>query len=132
IRVRMQSLPSWVTDIDTIAGAAIRYADAPGESAQVVVRDVAEHAAFHVSYDDGIQFVVDHAGTRIWLRWPQAESLEAASMYLLGPILAFALRLRGTMCLHASVIELEQKAVVLVGGEGAGKSTLAATLARRG
>ena len=42
------------------------------------------------------------------------------------------LGLRGTHCLHASVIAVEDKAVALLGPPGAGKSTTAAAFAKRG
>ena len=59
-------------------------------------------------------------------------TLEDTATYLLGPILGFVLGLRGTHCLHASVIAVEGKAVALLGPAGAGKSTTAAAFAKRG
>lgn len=51
---------------------------------------------------------------------------------LLGPILGSVLRMRGVVSLHACVLEVASRAVVVAGRSGAGKSTVAATLARLG
>ncbi len=83
-------------------------------------------------YLDETQFVVDRAGTQIWAQWPDSSSLEDTFTYLLGPVLGFVLRLRGTLCLHASLIECDGRAFAILGPVGAGKSTTAAALAKRG
>jgi len=57
---------------------------------------------------------------------------EDAATYLLGPVLGLLLRLRGVTCLHASAVALADRAIAFVGSEGAGKSTTAALLARKG
>jgi hypothetical protein len=51
---------------------------------------------------------------------------------LLGPVLAAACRQRGFLVLHGSCVEIAARAVVLVGRSGAGKSTVAACLHKRG
>lgn len=85
-----------------------------------------------LAYPDGMQFWMDREGTKIWAVWPATSSLEDAASYLLGPVLGLVLRLRGTTCLHASAVEIHGRAVIFPGEEGAGKSTTAAALARRG
>lgn len=85
-----------------------------------------------LAYPDGMQFWMDREGTKIWAVWPTTSSLEDAASYLLGPVLGLVLRLRGTTCLHASAVEIHGRAVIFPGEEGAGKSTTAAALARRG
>ncbi|PSB55399.1 hypothetical protein [Chamaesiphon polymorphus] len=87
---------------------------------------------FYCRYDDETTFVVDRLGTQIWATWPDDLTLEDTATYLLGPILGFILRLRGTVCLHASAIAIADRVVVLVGAAGAGKSTTAAAFAQRG
>ena len=52
--------------------------------------------------------------------------------YLLGTMLGVLGHQRGTPPLHASVIDFSEGCIALVGEKGAGKSTLAASLARRG
>ncbi len=87
---------------------------------------------FRLRYDDGTVFIVDRTGARIWASWPKPLSLEDATLYLLGPVLALTLRLRGTSCLHASAFAVDGRAVALVGPSGAGKSTTTAAFAGRG
>jgi hypothetical protein len=98
----------------------------------VTVWKLADGAFFQICYGDGIEFLVDGTGTRIWAAWPDRWTSEDASTYLLGPVLGFVLRLRGITCLHASAIDVGREAVALVGPGGAGKSTTAAVFARAG
>ena len=83
-------------------------------------------------YGDGIAFAFDQDGRNIWGIWPPQMSLEDLMVYLLGPVFAFVLRLRGFISLHASAAVLRENAVVFVGPGGAGKSTIAGALACRG
>ena len=59
-------------------------------------------------------------------------TIEDVVVYLMGPILGFVLRLRGHTCLHASVINIDDQAVALVGPGGSGKSTTAAAFVELG
>jgi hypothetical protein len=87
---------------------------------------------FRFRYADGSEFLIGESGSQVWATWPEPLTLEDAATYLLGPVLGFVLRLRGTVCLHAASVQLGGQAVALVGPAGAGKSTLAAAFARRG
>jgi len=87
---------------------------------------------FVFSYSDGVRFAVERRGSEVWADWPENYTLEDACTYLVGPVLGFVLRLRGVTCLHASAVAVEEQAIALVGFPGAGKSTTAAALARRG
>ena len=91
-----------------------------------------EARLYRLRYADGIAFALDDAGRRIDARWPEPWTIDDVATYLLGSVLAFALRLRGSTCLHASAVAVDERAVAFVGAVGAGKSTLAAALARRG
>ena len=57
---------------------------------------------------------------------------EELRWYLLGPVAAFLLRLRGRLLLHAAAVRVDGCTVALAGPSGAGKSTLAAALVARG
>ena len=81
---------------------------------------------FGFFYGDGARYVVDRRGREVWADWPENYSLEDACTYLLGPVMGFVLRLRGTVCLHASSVAINHRAIALVGLPGAGKSTVAA------
>jgi hypothetical protein len=93
---------------------------------------IAGGSHLHLAYSDGMEFWLDREGDNIGGVWPVESSLEDASTYLLGPVLGLLLRIRGVTCLHASAVAIGGRAVVFVGSAGAGKSTTAAALARRG
>lgn len=83
-------------------------------------------------YSDGTRFYLDMARCEVWTTWPDTLTLEDTATYLLGPVMGHFLRRRGALCLHASALLLGGRCVVFAGPPGAGKSTLAAAMARRG
>jgi hypothetical protein len=85
-----------------------------------------------LDYSDGHQFWLDCKGKRVWSVWPASSSVEEATSYLLGPVMGVLLRYRGVLCLHASAVAMNGRAVAFVGPPGAGKSTMAAALCQRG
>ena len=87
---------------------------------------------FGFLYSDGVRFAVERHGQEVWADWPENYTLEDACTYLLGPVMGFVLRLRGTVCLHASAVALGDRAIALLGLAGAGKSTAAAAFACSG
>jgi hypothetical protein len=87
---------------------------------------------FWCLYYDRTEVIVDGAGTAVYARWVPPATRESTLAYLLGHFLGLVLRLRGVTCLHGSAIAVGKQAVILVGESGAGKSTTAAALARRG
>ena len=89
-------------------------------------------AYFGFFYSDGVRFAVEREGREIWANWPDDYTLEDACTYLMGPVIAFVLRLRGVTCLHASAVVVGDRAIAFVGEPGAGKSTTAAAFARLG
>jgi hypothetical protein len=98
----------------------------------VVVRHLAGEHLYHFEYADGTEFLIDRGGTRVQGTWRGGATLEDTATYLLGPIVAFVLRLRGLLAVHASAVEMDGAAVLLVGTSGAGKSTTAAAFALNG
>ncbi len=94
--------------------------------------ELAGGAFLHGVYYDGTQFWLDRAGTKLWVIWPESSSLDNTALYLLGPVLGLVLRYRGIVCLHASAVVVQDRAIVFAGAEEAGKSTTAAALAQRG
>ena len=83
-------------------------------------------------YGDGSQFAIERQGCEVWADWPENYTLEDACTYLIGPVLGFVMRLRGTVCLHASAVAIAGHAIALVGMPGAGKSTTVAAFACSG
>ena len=132
LHVTFESLPSWVnttTNIETLYVA--EYLDDCGQPLLSFFR-ICNGEYFRFSYADQTEFVVDKDGTEIWAKWPEPLTLEDATTYLLGPIMGFVLLLRGVVCLHASAIAIEDRAIALLGPAGSGKSTTAAAFANRG
>lgn len=87
---------------------------------------------FGFFYGDGARFAVERHGREVWADWPENYTLEDACTYLIGPVMGFVLRLRGMVCLHASAVAVNDRAIALVGLPGAGKSTAAAAFACTG
>ena len=91
-----------------------------------------ESGAYHFVYRDGVEFMIDGSGGKISAACSGSATLEDAVSYLVGVIMGFVLRLKGRAALHASVVEVEGRAVVLLGDAGSGKSTTAAAFALLG
>ena len=89
-------------------------------------------ALYRFRYADGTTFVINESATDVWADWVPPLTLEDTLTYLLGPVMVFVLRLRGALCLHASVVDIDGQAVGFAAPAGGGKSTLAARLAKQG
>jgi hypothetical protein len=77
-------------------------------------------------------FLLDECGTRVELTLsPQGAMTEIAEV-LAGSVFSCLLAQRGWTCLHASVVRIRGRAVVLLGRKEAGKSTLALALTALG
>lgn len=110
---------------------ASTYLDEKGEPS-LTVWEVDDGGFLRMSYSDGTEFWLDRDLKTLWAHWPEGLSLANTLSYLVGPVLGLLLRLRGVVCLHASVVAINDRSVVFVGPEGAGKSTTAAAFARQG
>jgi hypothetical protein len=91
-----------------------------------------ENGKVFIVFSDGTKFWVDGSGKRVWTTWDAPNTVEDMATYLLGPIIGYVLRLRGTVTLHASSFVTNGVAIALLGPAGAGKSTTVAALAERG
>ena len=118
---------------DAAPGAQVRYRSAgrPDAGADALVVDECDEGFVH-RYADGATFHLARDASTVWVTVPAAMPLSGAAVYLIGPVLGFVLRLRGVLCLHASGVVVEGRAVALLGAPGAGKSTAAAAFARAG
>ena len=81
---------------------------------------------------DHAEFVVGPGARHVWVTWSPGGRLQDVTTLLLGSVITCVLRLRGVLCLHAAVLELSGRAFALAGATGAGKSSTAAGLIRRG
>ncbi len=133
VRIAFGSLPSWLDEAGTNQ-IQIYVADYNDECGNPVLRvfSVMGGKYFRYSYADQTEFLVDGAGTEIWAKWTDPLTIEDTATYLLGPVMGFVMLLRGIVCLHASAIAVDNKAIALLGPAGSGKSTTAAAFSERG
>jgi hypothetical protein len=103
-----------------------------GDPAHLIVNSVYGERYYHFLYGEGVEFLLDTHDSTVWCRWRDHLTLEDIALYLLGPIIGFMLRWRGTTCLHASGVLVHGCALAITGPSGAGKSTLAASFAAAG
>ena len=116
------------SDVGDEANPFFFASDSTDEFGEPILRawKLPEPFGYRLRYCDGIEFVLDEFGKEIWCSRPSNMTIEDVFVYLMGPIFGFVLRLRGQTCLHASVINIDDQAVALVGPGGSGKSTTAA------
>jgi hypothetical protein len=86
----------------------------------------------HIRFEDGCEVAVDAPVTRVWCSLPAGLGVADAAIYLVGPIMALALRRRGRTVLHSAALAYGDSAFALMGAGGSGKSTTAAALTERG
>jgi len=132
VRVHFGSMPSWFEDGRTRRELwYVNPEHGPNGKPRLTAWYFDGH--FHLEYADGTQFLIDTDGTRIWATWPaETLTLEDTATYLLGPVMGFALLLRGSISLHACAVAVRDRAVVIAGPAGSGKSTVAAYFAEQG
>jgi hypothetical protein len=87
---------------------------------------------FRFAYAEGAEFRVSADGGRVDGGWCRPLTASDAASYLLGPVLAFVLRLRGVVPLHAGAVVVRGGAMVFAGSAGAGKSSTVAALGALG
>jgi hypothetical protein len=123
---------SWPS-IDENDDAQLWYGSpARGEGSWRKVFRLSDGEFFLIRYNDGTDFLIDRTGSRVWCRWKSGRTIQDITTYLYGPVVGFLLRVKGVVCLHASVANIDNCAVAFVGPGGAGKSTMAAALSERG
>jgi hypothetical protein len=92
---------------------------------------MAEDGSMCLVWGDAMRFVIAPRRDRVRLISRPAK-LEYAPTLVVGFVLGFILCLRGVVCLHGSVLAHGGQALAVLGEGGAGKSTIAAALVRRG
>lgn len=103
-----------------------------GDFPALRVLETLDGAYSRLIYGEGIQFTLNAAADSVWITYAPTLSLDYVTMYLMNAVIAFCLRLRERACLHASAVAITDRALVIVGGEGAGKSTVTSYFARQG
>jgi hypothetical protein len=134
INVYLGALPLLSSAADLSSGEVSYSSAQSGDSGKplVCIWHVLGGAFIRVEFDEGITFWLDRAACDMWATWCSPLTLEDVASYLLGPIFGLLLRMRGSVCLHASAVSIGNRAVAFVGPEGAGKSTAAAAFTARG
>ncbi len=134
LRIWFEPIPSWLKTI-LASHQTIRYVspylDDQGRPALVVWMS-ADRAFYRFHYTEGIDFILSRDGAWLWIRSSETVTKSDIHSYLLGPMMGFVLRVRGVVCLHASAVAVNRRAVVFVGGSGAGKSTTAMAMGQLG
>jgi hypothetical protein len=100
-----------------------------GDPGTRIEQSAANLSTYVFEFADGTRFRVEERGRRITGQSPTPEDLAT---YFLGPILAFIVRLRGGLALHAGAVAIDGRALLITGMGGAGKSTTTAALLQRG
>lgn len=88
--------------------------------------------SFLLRWEGTGDFEVSKDGRRIDCNATSGPAYNWTSATLCGMVLAFALHLRGSGCLHASAVALPQGAIGFLAGSGTGKSTLSAAFSAQG
>ncbi len=86
-------------------------------------------AGYLLRYAEGTRFLVSTSGSDVDAWWDAPLTGVDVADYLLGSVLAFIVRLRGRVPLHASAVAVQDQAVLFAGPQGAGKSSIAAAFA---
>ena len=87
---------------------------------------------YHFHYWNGIEVALDCTARQLSVQIPDSLDSAEGARLLLGPIMGLLLRLRGKLVLHASVININDRAIALLAPSGGGKSTTAAWMASEG
>jgi hypothetical protein len=88
-----------------------------------------EEAVLHVEHIG--DFLVKAGREIVIIPGPEADD-RLIRPYLVGTVMAILLYQRGLLVLHASAVQINNRALVLLGASGSGKSSLAAALYSRG
>lgn len=126
VRVTLVGDESRMPDPD--AARRIWYTSPDVDAAGAPGLTVWRGADYCFDYGEGARFTIAADGSTIEASWrPPLTEADAVS-FVLGPLLAFALRLRGVVPLHASGVVVNGEAVLFAGPPGAGKSSTVAAL----
>lgn len=79
-----------------------------------------------------LDFILDTSKKKLWIIHDKHEIESNLDSYFVGPGLGCVLRLRETVCLHASAVNINEKAVIFLGYKRSGKSTTAAAFSKLG
>ncbi|HEY9000088.1 MAG TPA: hypothetical protein VIM89_01955 [Mucilaginibacter sp.] len=76
--------------------------------------------------------ILDPAKKNLWIFHNERIPQSHMNSFFVGSILGCVLRLKGILCFHGSVINIDGQAVVLIGKKKSGKSTTASAFSKLG
>jgi hypothetical protein len=82
-------------------------------------------SGIRLRYSEGATFHIAASLDEVWMEWTPPLTEADAAHFLIEPVLAFVLRRRGTLVLHASGVAFGAHGIAICGDAGAGKSTTA-------
>lgn len=135
--LRIQSqimLPELVCVIGGIADIRINYGDVPNK----VKSPIEETHNYQASSNeflfqvDGVATFYVSNGEQITVKICSSANPRLVRLYLLGTVMGILLMQRGTLPIHGSTVNINDCGVLFTGISGAGKSTMAAALCKRG
>jgi hypothetical protein len=97
-----------------------------------VQQGILEDGSLYMGWEHWLELLVSSDGKSVLCGNRSNSSLEAFDAYLTNFAVSAALLQQGEEPLHATVVEIGDRAVGFLGRSGAGKSTLAAHLVNRG
>jgi hypothetical protein len=97
-----------------------------------IQHEILEDGSLYMRWEDWLELLVSPDGKSVLCGNRSDLALEAFDAYLTNFAVSAALLQQGEEPLHATVVEIGDRAVGLMGPSGAGKSTLAAYLINRG
>ena len=126
--------PDWVRSARALPARILSHlpADTATADPAFVLTEYGRGHCYELSYSDGARFVLDETARHLWGTVVSPLHDEDLPLYFLGPVMGFYLRHQHVTCLHASAVQLHDRAVLFSGDVGIGKSTTAAALALRG
>ena len=85
---------------------------------------------YNTSIVGNVCSVISEQSDSVWLQFEKGVCAHEKTSFFLGTVLGSILRRRGRLCLHAGSVVINGKAALIVGRQGAGKSTTTAALLR--
>lgn len=91
-----------------------------------------KHIKYKVKYTDCDNRILDYKNNKLIIQYPIAEMDNGiAILFMLYPLLELNRRNNKNLTCHAAAISINGKGIVLLGKEGAGKTTLAIELCKK-
>jgi hypothetical protein len=125
VQVHVQRRPPWGDSPLDPARVAFSAGAEGTDSAVTDVGWTSCGSGVRVRFAEGVTFWVSAFWDRIWLEYSPPLTPADAAYFLVEPVLAFVLRRRGELALHASAVAFAQRGVAFCGASGSGKSTFA-------